>query len=132
MTITYTWKIDDLKVVDPDPSTPDAIVHATWTKTGTDENGLTGQFLGATPINTDDIDPATFVPFEDLTEELVLSWVQAEILKHPEYTNHINTKIQEQINRKALNITDKRAPWLPPRHDPITPESPAAAANTQP
>lgn len=120
MTITYTWEVSDLKVTDPDPSTPDAVIHATWKKIGTDENGTTGEFLGATPINTEDIDPATFVPFEELTEELVLTWVQAEIVKHPEYTSHINEKIQEQIDRKNKNVTEKRAPWLPPRHDPVT------------
>lgn len=129
MAITYTWEVTELKVRDVEPHT-DAVVQTQWKKIGTNENGITGEFIGATPLNASNVDPEEFVSFENLTEETVLTWIQAEIAKHPEYTNHMNEKIQQQIQRKTM--TEKRAPWLPPRHDPITPESPAAAANKQP
>jgi hypothetical protein len=128
MAITYTWEITDLKVVDEDPHT-DAVVQTHWKKIGTNENGVVGEFIGATPLSAADVDPENFVPFEELTEELVLSWIQAGIAKHPEYTDHMNEKIQQQIYRKTL--TEKRAPWLPPRHDPVTEYSSPAEANKQ-
>jgi hypothetical protein len=128
MAITYTWEVTELKVRDVEPHT-DAVVQTQWKKIGTDENGVTGEFIGATPLSAADVDPEEFVPFEELTEELVLTWIQAGIARHPEYTNHMNEKIQQQIQRKAM--TEKRAPWLPPKEDPPTPPSPLETG-TQP
>lgn len=124
MAITYTWEVTELKVRDVEPHI-DAVVQTQWKKIGTDENGVTGEFIGATPLSAADVSPEDFVPFDELTEELVLTWIQAGIAKHPEYTTHMNEKIQQQIQRKSL--TEKRAPWLPPRHDPVTPPSPVDA-----
>jgi hypothetical protein len=107
--MNYTWKITSIKGMDL-PGQPNAIIQTFWTKTGTDEQGNEGVFSGATPFSPDDIDPETFVPYDELTEEVVLSWIQALVVGS--YEEHVNSQIQKQIDSKR--ISDKPLPWAPP------------------
>ena len=107
MTITYTWKITGLKVQDT-TDVVSAVVQTYWTKTGTDENGNSGTFTGATPI-TVDTSKGTFIPFEKLTEEDVLSWVKEVVTG--DYENRVNHEIQKQIDAKLAKDAD--LPWAP-------------------
>ncbi len=50
MAITYTWAVTGMKVTTVG-SESDYVVQTYWTKTGTDENGNTGTFSGATPLD---------------------------------------------------------------------------------
>lgn len=110
MSITYSWKITGLKTKN-EPPHENAVVQTYWTKTGTDENGNTGTFSGATPFSAANVPPEQFVPFEQLTEEIVLEWVRNAVIA--DYEQHVNNKIQEQIDEK-INVTqDKPLPWQP-------------------
>jgi hypothetical protein len=110
--ITYTWKLTSLKKVNT--GTFDNFVCQTyWKKIGTDENGVTGEFSGATPFTPEaDADPATFTVWEDLTEEQVLGWIQAIVVGA--YEEHVNTQIQKQIDAKKNPVEDVNSdnfPW---------------------
>jgi hypothetical protein len=107
--MNYTWKITSIKGMDLHDQ-PNAIIQTFWTKTGTDEQGNEGTFSGATPFNPDDINLETFVPYAELTEETVLSWIQALVVGS--YEEHVNSQIQKQIDSKR--ISDKPLPWAPP------------------
>lgn len=109
MTITYTWKITGLRVKDEGNLT-NAVVQTYWTKTGVDENGNEGTFSGATPftVNPDD-ESGPFIPFEQLTEEDVLSWIKTVVVGS--YEEHVNSKIKEQIEAKKNPIIDAKLPW---------------------
>jgi len=110
MTITYTWKVTDLKIQDISPDRPKAVVQTYWEKHGTDENGNTGFFAGATPFTVDPNDESgPFIPFEQLTEADVLAWVQSQVTGS--YEEHVNSKIKEDIDEKAGVVVD--APVLP-------------------
>ena len=79
MTMTYTWKITGLKTRDIIDK-PSAVVQTYWTKTGTDENGNQGTFIGATPFTVDPTDESgPFIPFDQLTEDesrgLMAEWL---------------------------------------------------------
>lgn len=104
----YTWKVTGIKGMDL-PDQPNAIIQTYWTKTGTDEQGNEGTFSGATPFNAADINPETFVPYEQLTEEIILGWIQAVVVGS--YEEHVNSQIQKQIDSKK--VTDKPLPWAP-------------------
>ena len=106
MAITYTWKVTSVKVKDEGDNT-DAIVQTFWTKTGTDDNGEQGTFSGATPFTSVDVPEGDFVDFADLTEEIILGWIQAVVVD--EYENHVNQQIQKQIDQRA--IVEKDLPW---------------------
>jgi hypothetical protein len=111
MAITYTWKITSLKTKDVGNKLS-AIVQTYWQIVGTDENGNEGTFSGATPFTVDPTDDSgPFVPFNELTETIVLDWIKTIVVGG--YEEHVNNQIQKQINEKINPITEKQMPWAP-------------------
>ena len=120
MPITYTWKITGLKTKDVDPQHPSAIVQTYWQKTGTDEAGNTGTFSGATPFTIDPSDASgPFVPFQELTEEIVIDWIKTVVVGS--YEEHVNEKIAEQIEQKITPVVEATMPWAPAPEPAPTP-----------
>ena len=103
--MNYTWNIKEMKTIDVNGVT-DAVIQIYWEKIGTDENGNTGVFAGATPFS---VNPQNFIPFEDLTLNIVLGWIQSVVTGS--YEQHVNEKIQKQID--AANIKTPSLPWTP-------------------
>lgn len=117
MAITYTWKVTGIK------KTPDGtVVQTYWEKIGTDENGNTAKFSGATPFTRDTSDGATFIPFDNLTEENVLTWIKSVVVG--EYANHVNGRIEEELNKHL--VTDAALPWA--AEEAVTPATSGTAA----
>jgi hypothetical protein len=110
MTITYTWKVTGVKTRDEGPL-QNAVVQTYWEKIGTNEAGVEGKFSGATPFTAAGMDPGAFVPFESLTEAVVLGWIQGVVTGS--YEEHVNQQIQKQIDEKAVPLQDKPLPWAP-------------------
>lgn len=104
--MTYTWKITGVKTIDTVDVT-DAVVQTYWQKIGTDEEGNEAAFSGATPFLKDSINTGSFVPYADLTEEIVLGWIQSVVVGS--YEEHVNEQIQKQIDAK--NIKTPGLPW---------------------
>ena len=109
----YTWKVTGMKGVDL-PNEPNAIVQTYWTKTGVDEQGNEGMFSGATPFPPSSIDPENFIPYDQLTEEIVLGWIQSVVVGS--YEEHVNAQIQKQID--LLKVKEEPLPWAPPTPTP--------------
>jgi len=100
--MNYTWKLKGLRKTNTQ-SVNNAIVQTYWEKTGVDENGNDGTFVGATPFDLSTIDPDNFISYEDLTEEIILGWIESVASS---YEDHINEQIQRQINIKASSIVE--------------------------
>ena len=79
MTITYTWKVTELKTVNTTDLT-EVVVQTYWEKIGTNENGISANFSGATPFTASSVTPNIFVPFNELTQEIVLGWIQEVVV----------------------------------------------------
>ena len=113
MTIVYTWEIVSLKT--KNEVAGDGIVHANavcqtyWKKIGTDENGVSGSFTGATPFSAANLTAEQFTAFDTLTEATVLGWIQAVVTGS--YEEHVNSKIAEQIEESVSPVTDSDMPW---------------------
>ena len=125
MALTYKYEITGVKTKDEvvDSTTnPSAVVQTYWKLTGTDAEGNSGTFSGATPFTTTNM-PAgsTFVPFAQLTEAMVIGWVQAVVDGNPGYKQHIDAQIQKQIDEKIRPVTEAQMPWAPA---PTTPPAP--------
>jgi hypothetical protein len=119
MAITYTWKVTSLKTK-TENNNQNAVVQTYWQKTGTDENNNTGTFSGATPFSTLNMpENYQFIPFEQLTEQVVLSWIQAVVVGS--YEEHVNNQIAKQIADKVTPVTEAQMPWAPPTPAPTTP-----------
>ena len=110
--MNYEWKITGLKRKDiPSQGLDNIIVQTYWKKIGTDENGNTGEFNGATPFDLSDIDPNNFTNYEDLTEEIVIDWIKSVVVDT--YEEHVNAQIQKQIDEKVNPVIEEKNdfPW---------------------
>lgn len=119
MAITYTWAVTGMKVTKAG-TLNNYVVQTYWTKTGTDEDGTTGTFSGATPFEPNPAQP-NFVPYDQLTQDIVLSWIQPIVTGA--YQEHVDSAIAEAIARTKDPVVDEPLPWAPP-----TPPTPPAAA----
>ena len=107
--LTYTWELTSLKKVTT-PNVSDIVVQTYWKKTGTDSEGREGSFSGATPFDLNTIDVDAITPFEELTEEQVLSWIQAVVVDS--YEVHVNEQIQKQIDEQVNTVEEvSEFPW---------------------
>lgn len=120
MALTYTWAITSLKkTTDVALGIDNVVVQSTWTCTGTDEDGDSGTFSGATPFPLSTVDPATFIPYEDLTEAEVLGWIQAVVVGP--YKDHVDEQINKQIalvKDPVVNVPEGEFPWEEPTPTP--------------
>lgn len=106
----YTWEITGIKKKNTSDLN-DVLIQTYWRKTGIDENGNKGSFAGATPFDLSTVDPNNFIPFESLSEEMVLSWIKSIVVN--EYEEHVNARIAEQIENQINPITEEtnNFPW---------------------
>jgi len=111
MSMTYTWEITSLKTQNQTNILGDtlenAVVQTYWKKTGTDADGNTGSFSGATPFTAAETPADSFVAFADLKEDAVLEWIKAVVVGG--YEKHVNEQIQKQIDEKTVAEPDM--PW---------------------
>ena len=116
MSMTYTWKMKEIKVMDETNSEgkvlKDAVVQTLWTKTGKDADGNEGVFSGATPLTAANVSEGDFKALNTLTEEQVLTWIKALVEPDATYVAHINERISKDIEDKK--ITQKAMPWGDP------------------
>ena len=94
-----------------DGEVQNAVVQTYWKCTGTDEDGNSGTFSGATPFDLNTIDPDSFTPYEDLTEAQVLGWIEAAAAS---YMDHIDEQIAKQIQQQIApmsEVSDTAFPW---------------------
>ena len=120
MSMTYTWKMKEIKVMDETNSDgkvlKDAVVQTLWEKTGKDDDGNEGRFMGATPLTAANVSESDFKELNSLTEEQVLTWIKALVEPDATYVAHINEQISKDIENKK--ITQKAMPWGDPNFAP--------------
>jgi hypothetical protein len=126
MALTYEWKITQIKKTTND-SVDNAIIGTRWEVKGIDANGNDGLFTGATPFTLDQINPDNFVPYNELTEEIVLDWIKGYVSGSNRVTNywdHISDRINKEIAEKTSIISSVEAvnlPWSPTSGSSIEP-----------
>ena len=117
MGFTYEWKLTGLRKQNSD-TVEEAIIGTSWKLIGTDEDGNTGTFTGATPFNINTINTGSFVPYNELTEDIVLGWVKNHVSGSgsTNYMEHINGQIQKEITSKKwtkTEVSEGDLPWSP-------------------
>jgi hypothetical protein len=126
MGFTYEWKLTGLKKQNSD-NVDEAIVGTNWKLTATDEDGNVGTFTGATPFNINTVNTASFVPYSELTEDIVLGWVKNHVSGSgaTNYMEHINHMIQKEITANkwvTAEVTEADLPWSPTSGSIIAPQ----------
>lgn len=109
MAVTYTWKVTGIKTKD-EGNNVGAIVQTYWKKIGTDENGNTGEFSGATPFTSVNVPEGEFVPLSELTEDTVIEWIKSQVTGA--YETHVNEQIAKQLGSIA-EPQEVPMPWAP-------------------
>ena len=112
MAIAYLWKITRMKAVTTS-QVNDAICVVDFMVRGKDEeDGVVAVIRRSTQLNVRDIDPDTFVPFEDLNEDLVVQWVK-DSLSEDEHQQVIDG-VSQALSRKrsSLRVAHQNSmPW---------------------
>jgi hypothetical protein len=116
MAFTYEWKVTSLKVRDQVNSEgatlPNAVVQTFWEVTGTNEDGDSGMFSGATPFSAENVPEGSFKAFADLVEADVLGWIQNVVNNDASYKKHIDGEIQKKIDiENESEIDESGLPW---------------------
>lgn len=126
MGFTYEWKLTGLRKQNSS-NVEEAIVGTTWKLTATDEDGNVGTFSGATPFNINTINTGSFVPYHELTEEIVLGWVKNHVSGSAptNYMDHINRMIQKEIDANTwvkVDVNETDLPWSPTSGSRVAPQ----------
>lgn len=111
MAKTQQWKILQLECYPTEDGEADVVFTAHWSLTAEDTFGgepITGYVYGTQGITHDA--NSTFIPFADLTEEMVLGWVKAAMGDETvlAYETNVVQQIEEQKNPKVISPA---LPW---------------------
>lgn len=114
MAITYSYQIHELKAVPTVGDLEQVITEVRYAYIGTDENNITSTYPGATALPTPD--SADFTPIDQLTEELVIEWLEAnanlEIMQAA-----IEAHIEQQ---SGVIYRGSTLPWAPAEQAPVS------------
>jgi len=117
MALTYTYAVRNLKVKDEVNSEgvtlTNAVVQTYWDITGTDENGNSAKWTGATPFTAANVPAGSFTAFETLEEATVIGWIQNVINNDPTYKAHIDEVLLNSIKEETEVVTEKTGADLP-------------------
>ena len=97
---TFKWNCKTVDVYPTSGDNTDVVYNVHWRVTGTsdqvdaDGNAYTATSIGTQTLSTEEI--VDFVPFEDLTNELVAGWVQAAMGE--EAVANLETSLNNQID----------------------------------
>jgi len=123
MPITYTWTPTYLIGYPTFEGETDVVTRANYTVLGDDGEGHTANYsnFAYTPL-----DPSVpFIPYADLTPEIVIGWVQSAL--GPEAVAAIEESIAISIQRQVIPPPEPEVlplPWP----TPVPPEAPVAEA----
>lgn len=113
MAITYKLIITKLETENYSTFS-NAVVRVWWCYTGTDENGISGTCNGLTTLTSSNIKPETFVPYDQLTPEIVCLWVENSMDDQTSlyYREFSEIQVLAQINQKIKDLQEQpNLPW---------------------
>jgi hypothetical protein len=111
MTVSYLWNCTRVDVYPVEDENPDVVYNVHWNLLGASNEDLmpNGQPYQASTVGTQMLDTSTiteFIPFEDLTDEIVTDWVitamGSEAVEALELG--IFNMIEEQISPTSISL----------------------------
>lgn len=108
MAFTYEWKIVELE-----RNVADGGVYMThYTVKVTDDETGKSQTMNATYGFSPDASDASFVAYEDLTEEMVIGWIQGQ--GSPDFDtlkDEVESRLADALNLVLNPVTATGMPW---------------------
>lgn len=113
MDIEYKWEVQSLEKATVE-GINDVVLQTYWKLTATSVDGISINFEGATPLNFNP-DTEEFIKFVDLTEEVVVEWIQLH-LKEEDSLDDLLLDLTEEINYIRLysnreEVGAENLPW---------------------
>jgi hypothetical protein len=105
MEITYSYKINELKVVKSESDATQTVTEVKYRYIGTSAEGVSSEYPGYTELPA----PSSvgFIPLAELTEEAVVAW----LIEHA-YKETMNYVIEGQIKLKSgIIYSGSELPW---------------------
>lgn len=105
---TFTWTVDAMYTVQqPDPN---YVVNVIWTLTGVD--GENTASIGGNTVFSSAEQPESFTPYDQLTEAIVIGWVQDALGADgiANYEANVNGQIESQKN-PPVSPENTPLPW---------------------
>jgi len=105
----------NIQIVQLERSLPDGVVFtAHWTAELIEDEHIASTY-GSVELEQKDPSDPDFIPFDDLTEEVVIGWVQAKI----------GDEIEDNLNRQMQALKHPTSasgvPWSEPEPEPVLP-----------
>ena len=109
MANTYVWQFESLDVYPTYETVTDAVFSVHWRLHADDGNDHRASVYGEQRCG--DIDPNDFIPFNQLTEAEVQSWVEGQMGSAgiSELYASLDSQIADQINPPSVSMAP---PWL--------------------
>ena len=105
--MTILWLIERLLVKPTEGSNTDVVITADWRCNGSQES-FSGTCYGSCSFAPP---TGSFTPYEDLTQDQVLSWCYANGVDQSAIEANVTAQIQNQINPPVVVLP---LPWVPP------------------
>lgn len=104
---SYSYVIDQLMASNQNPERPRTVARAfvSVTVTGPDQASLTMTTF------FDFVSSDTFVPYDELTEEMVRSWIDAQTTRWDELHTQLDELLENQ--RSSSVLENPPLPWAP-------------------
>lgn len=107
---THTIKITELTKRGSLGTNSNVVLHCRWKLTTEDDEGNRICFDGATPLPVSENAVDGFVKYEDLTEEIVVSWIEREAINLDRLKKDNQRRIEEsKVEKEVLDETS--LPW---------------------
>ena len=109
--MTILWLIERLLVKPTEGSNTDVVITADWRCNGTVQSPT--EAYSGTCYGSCSFAPPTgsFTPYEDLTQDQVLSWCYANGVDKSAIEANVTAQIENQINPPVVSLP---LPWVPP------------------
>lgn len=106
------WKIEGIKtknIISTSGNTLyNAVAQTHWKVSYTDEHGCKVEFQGATPLDISEMTDDEFITIEQLTEELVISWIKSEV----DNIDHVIERLEYDLEQEShTNMEFSDLPW---------------------
>lgn len=115
MAIQITTKVNSMLTAPSEDGMTDVVKSASWTITASETIGegeeaktFTASFPGVTPFSA--ADPASFIPYESITEEQVIGWIESKV-DLASIGEMLTKNVNDQVNPPVVELP---LPWAPP------------------
>lgn len=107
MAIEFFWRVLSLDIVSQLNGCENVVTTVNWVRVAKDENGNESVCAGTQTLPIPDL--SNFVPYEQLSEELVCSWLDEHVL--PEKISEIDQKLVSLSQKVAEEVVQLPLPW---------------------